>query len=200
MKSQDFERLKAICEKEGFELVTESPKENDKFYVVRKKDEWEGVEFAEFIHSETIHKVNLEHSIGSIIQCLDGTWGNKCHFNPSTEQAYIEQLKKIACEKFGEIKDGDRFTYPYSKGEQSKCRFTFKDSWKYFKDEDEMFFQCVKLYSKGRWAERVKERVKIEWHTVDDTTISFRYSGDINLIKKMPFLAAQLEKYLNDEI
>jgi hypothetical protein len=37
MKSQDFDRLKAICEKEGFELVTESPKENDKFYVVKKR-------------------------------------------------------------------------------------------------------------------------------------------------------------------
>ena len=38
MKSEDFERLKAICEKEGFEVVTEIPKENDKYYVVKKRE------------------------------------------------------------------------------------------------------------------------------------------------------------------
>lgn len=37
MKTEDFERLKKLCDENGFELVTESPKDNDKFFVVKKK-------------------------------------------------------------------------------------------------------------------------------------------------------------------
>jgi hypothetical protein len=33
----DFERLKKICEREGFELLNESLDDNDKFFVVKKK-------------------------------------------------------------------------------------------------------------------------------------------------------------------
>ena len=36
MKSEDLERLRAICEKEGFEVLNISMEENDKFYVVRR--------------------------------------------------------------------------------------------------------------------------------------------------------------------
>jgi hypothetical protein len=39
MKTEDFDRLKKLCDDNGFELVTESPKENDKFFVVKKKPE-----------------------------------------------------------------------------------------------------------------------------------------------------------------
>jgi 5S rRNA maturation endonuclease (ribonuclease M5) len=38
MKTEDFERLKKLCDENGFELITESPKENDKFYVVKKTE------------------------------------------------------------------------------------------------------------------------------------------------------------------
>lgn len=37
MKTEDFERLKKLCDENGFELVTESPTDNDKFFVVKKK-------------------------------------------------------------------------------------------------------------------------------------------------------------------
>lgn len=37
MKTEDFERLKKLCDENGFELVTESPNENEKFFVVKKK-------------------------------------------------------------------------------------------------------------------------------------------------------------------
>jgi hypothetical protein len=39
MKTDDYEKLKKLCDENGFELVTEPQKENDKFYVVKKKPE-----------------------------------------------------------------------------------------------------------------------------------------------------------------
>ena len=37
MKQEDFERLKAVCEKEGFELLNVDHKDNEKYYVIAKK-------------------------------------------------------------------------------------------------------------------------------------------------------------------
>jgi hypothetical protein len=45
MKTEDYDKLKQLCDDNGFELLTESPKENDKFYVVKKKHERVKVEF-----------------------------------------------------------------------------------------------------------------------------------------------------------
>jgi hypothetical protein len=55
MKTEDYNRLKEICEREGFEVLTESPFDNDKFYVVKKKPERVKVEFT---HSEGISRKN----------------------------------------------------------------------------------------------------------------------------------------------
>ena len=46
MKTDDYEKLKKLCDDNGFELVTESPNENDKFFVVKKKPERVEVTFS----------------------------------------------------------------------------------------------------------------------------------------------------------
>ena len=129
---------------------------------------------------------------------------------PSTESAYINQLKKEAFERFGEIKEGDRFELPFGgiihevRGNESK--FTYE------KEFDWFFYRQVKLYDKGKWATRVKERVKVvffqdsldehnkieEWGYVFKIH-NYRY-GCEKSIESGQFLARQLEKYLNGEI
>lgn len=111
------------------------------------------------------------------------------------EQAYVEQLKKEAFERFGEIKDGEKF-----KDWDGTVFEIDETGFLYSKRNDQLRFGGWIIYQQGKWAERVKERAKVEWNTVNDTIISFRYSGSINLIRKMPELASHLEKYLNNEI
>lgn len=206
MKTEDFERLKKLCYENGFELVTESPKDNDKFFVVKKKDEWEGVEFVEHTASGKIFK---PMSIRSFIIDLNEEIGfKKTDCKPSTEQAYIEQLKKEAFERFGEIKDGDEFVE--ADGNKWITKRGFKkcgnSEWHYIKENDILFNYALVIYQKGKWAERVKERVKIkELHITSISKnwgqITFKLSQDIDLdLKCGDFISQQLEKYLNNEI
>jgi hypothetical protein len=39
MKTDDYNQLKKLCDDNGFELVTQSPFENGKYFVVKKKPE-----------------------------------------------------------------------------------------------------------------------------------------------------------------
>jgi hypothetical protein len=48
MKTDDYEKLKKLCDDNGFELVTESLNENDKLFLVKKKPERVKVECIEF--------------------------------------------------------------------------------------------------------------------------------------------------------
>ena len=109
MKTEDFERLKKLCDENGFELITESPDENDKFFVVKKKDKWEGVEFARLELDGYCFDDYIEFKIDRIddvyIYTSSGSKYYKSSLQPSTEQAYVEQLKKEAFERFGDILD-----------------------------------------------------------------------------------------------
>ena len=157
MKTEDFERLKKLCDENGFELVTESPDENDKFFVVKKKDIWGGVEFVEHINSGKIFR---PMSIRSFIIDLNEEIGfKKTDCKPSTEQAYIEQLKKDAFKMFGEIKEGDRF-------DRTNIDKNWEPIWhvssldlNYDKELDRLYIGNLAIYQQGKWAERVKERV-----------------------------------------
>ena len=208
MKTEDFERLKKLCDENGFELVTESPKDNDKFFVVKKKDEWEGVEFVKICddYNRPDYKAGKIYPLKGIDESgyfetifdeNGDDWNglSETEITPSTEQAYIEQLKKEAFERFGEIKEGDRFKdldgYVFT---ISKTDFT------YFKNEDSLYIDGWIIYSKGEWAERVKERISIRWEECDGNYIKFSYSGSVNLIPRMKELAEILEKYLNNEL
>ena len=203
MKTEDFERLKKLCDENGFELVTESPKDNDKFFVVKKKDKWGGVEFVEVLSADIrqISEIEVDHNGRKRIWNTTGRWAFDYECKPSTEQAYIEQLKKEAFERFGEIKDGDWFDCS-SIGYRSKCSISLKARpvWSYDKKRDELELNGFSFYKQGKWAERVKERISIRWEGCDGNYIKFSYYGSINLIPRMNELSALLEKYLNNEI
>lgn len=196
MKTEDFERLKKLCDENGFELVTESPKDNDKFFVVKKKDIWEGVEF--FMDAEgTVRKIKDETE-RKVLHLFE-----KC--KQSTEQAYVEQLKKESFERFGEIESGNFFNLSKMHTDWVKrmpIHFSVyeKDSFDYDKKTDTLYFSGVPIYSEGKWAERVNERISIRWEECDGNYIKFSYSGSVNLIPRMNELSALLEKYLNNEI
>lgn len=215
MKTEDFERLKAICEKEGFELVTESPKDNDKFFVVKKKDPWDGVEFVKVAKIHKVYRID-----GDKIYFANNrgeTWALKENCTQSTEEAYVKQLKKEAFERFGEIKGWDRFIDAYSK---DQLRVTHSLSgFVYSKDLDSLCIGGVIIYYKGKWAERVKERVKVEgihsggsnqydsesewkyYFSFHLKNFDIDYHGAEKMYNKvLPFLAEQLEKYLNNEL
>lgn len=218
----DFEKLKKLCDENGFQLITESPDENDKFFVVKKKDEWEGVEFIHATDTGNIYKIvsnDYENFSYYLRHCnKDGElkFFTKNVFKPSTEQAYVEQLKKEAFERFGEIKAGDRFIE--AGGETWAVRSKFKEcgnqEWDYRKESDVLFHYAVLIYKQGKWAERVKERITVEFEEVTgswdnyylvcfDFTLNKKFDDlDKNglLEKAGEYLKEQLEKYLNNEI
>lgn len=171
MTTQDIEKLKALCEKEGFEVITESPYDNDKFFVVRlMKDPWDGVEFVQSNWSKTIYPVN---QIGNFKPCND-------EYTPSTESAYVEQLKATAHELFGEIKDGMEF----DRKELFPKVFLNPDQvqrselgWSYQKDCDQLYFGNLGIYKQGKWAKRVEEPIRATIKLYD-----FSRSNDMRLI------------------
>lgn len=227
MKAEDFERLKAICEKEGFEVVNESPKENDKYYVVKKRDEWDGVDFVEciksgawnFIKGKIYKKVNgaALYQPNSIISetgepgsCL-GLGDYMDFFKPSNQQAYIEQLKKEAFERFGELlNELDFFKSKIDRSNLSGINISEYPGFKYYPN-DSLYFNGLLIYQQGKWAKRVQERVRvlnpeiIQAILYNDPNLVFRFYCEVPDKKHLPkgvkdFLSSQLEKYLNGEI
>ena len=199
MKTEDFEKLKSLCDANGFELVTESPKDNDKFYVVKKKDEWEGVEFAEGIVVGGVYKIND----------FDNFQRVKKFYKPSTEQSYIEQLKKQAFRMYGEIKEGDRFV----DWDGTDFEIGGGSIWKYQKESDELRVNGWLIYQKGKWANKLPKRVEVTYtgatrrpyeinKNFDIYNISLMLNKSVALPESKVFglLAKQLEKYLNGEV
>ena len=61
MKSEDFERLKSLCEKEGFEILNLTHDDNEKYVLVKK--EKKRVQFIDFdckINTGRLSKVIFE--------------------------------------------------------------------------------------------------------------------------------------------
>lgn len=217
MKTEDFERIKS---KLGDEFKAEYRVEKDSVMVlVTKKDPWDGVEFVEYkdfnlTGGQRYFKINWIDNQKELIHIHSGyLFKKRC--KPSTEEAYVKQLKKEAFDRFGEIKEWDRFIDP--DGLRCKISSSFYDcgniEWYYDKKEDMLIYYSLVVYQKGKWAERVKERVNIyiepyesesektypEW--IPNATFKFISTQKIKLDGKVgKFLASQLEKYLNDEI
>jgi ureidoglycolate hydrolase len=229
MKQEDFDRFKSVCEKEGFELLNVSHEDNEKYFVIaKKKDEWEGVEFAECIRTNN----PTAWTFGKIYKAVDKITGslpihdnnlvrrdvvefdkpylseNHNCFQPSTEQDYVEQLKKEAFERFGEIKEGDRFIAPSGNQYQIPNNYGIQ----YFKNADDMRFSGISIYKSGKWAKKIPERVKVsindegidlEKYTSDHSfMVEFLVSDRFLVTEKIrdewaSFLASQLEEYLN---
>ena len=208
MKTEDYDQLKKLCDDNGFELVTESPKENDKFFVVKKKDIWDGVEFYEF--AEKVYKIdnNETNKYSEKLWSTIGKWVYKIDAKPSTEQAYIEQLKMIANEKYGEIKEGDSFECPTG---MSNARLFGNKAWDYIKEYDCFYFYNVELYRQGKWATKLPERIKVTFYQSYMNVGEFRIEWVLNNAKNIynienidqkisEYLTLKLDEYLNNEL
>ena len=230
MKEQDIEKLKEFCEREGFELKR-NPYPGIEFEI-SKKDPWDGVEFARCVNKDAkhfttgkIYKILPGKSIHDDLAFLDesgkvnGYWPcNTERFQPATEQEYIEQLIKESKERFGEIKEGDRFVDPegdeffvdgkkYPGWEKIKEWETM--GFTYHSNNDQLLFDGFAIYQSGKWAEKV-EKAKVEYLPHDDFTgIEFKplllvnkqakkKMQEIGLPELGDYLAEKLEDYLNE--
>jgi len=175
MKNDDFDRLKKLCDENGFNLLNESDKDNDKFFVVtKKKDIWEGVEYVECIlnsESYTVGKIypidrkflpKIKTKHDDFLNSYNGQ--GLSYFKPSTEEAYIDQLKAKAFELYGEIKLGDKFDRSYLEFNDIKEIKTLNgfDGFIYYKGKDGMDFNGSCIYKNGQWAKKLPSKIKID--------------------------------------
>jgi hypothetical protein len=192
MKQRDIDRLKEICEKEGFEIELSSPWYQT--YRIIKKDPWEGVEFAECVISDALGR----YTPGQIYPGkIDGDYfytmfdnnkfsngRNKSHFKPSTEADYVSQLKEKAKELYGEIKKGDVFERNWLEDKMDIQREIglFKNqnlSFEYLKDTDTLMFAGVIIYDQGQWAKKI-ERVRVGfcWDVFKNNRVYIHFHKD----------------------
>jgi hypothetical protein len=225
MKQDDFERLKSVCEKEGFEISTyRESDDNGTLIHIKPKDIWEGVEFAECVDIACdtpelkmgrLYKIKLIY--GNYVQLigLDFSFGKQL-FKPSTESAYVEQLKKEAFERFGDIKEGDRFdrtsVNPIWGNKELAKLIDGTFYLQYDKILDRLFYGNLCVYEKGKWATKLPKRIEVkwQWNTYRKQVFYNFYSDfsymlvtkndDEKLVEIGDFLSSQLEKYLNNEI
>lgn len=175
MEQKEINRLKEICEKEGFDLsiVSFSDETGNKntWFDIKKKDEWEGVEFAEIITDSngfvTKGKIYIIYNIQGKYFNVTNDSGDKNgivykkYAKPSTEQAYKAQLIHEAKERFGEIKPGDKFLF---NGQVICITGAYGLSFKYNKSIDALFFNAYAIYESGKWATKItKPEIKVEY-------------------------------------
>src|SRR5690606_31434373 len=178
MTPQDIEKLKTLCEKEGFELdfISQSTQGAMDIFRVSKKDEWEGVEFAIADYNGIIYKIDrFETSPMKKIWFSHGKFlfPEKC--KPSTEAAYVEQLKAKAKELYGEIKDGDVFDRREicSGGTIRDVFHDYNKEYSYSKHNDTLYLGSLGIYKQGKWAKKVEEPIKAN---ISSFTLSNPYS------------------------
>lgn len=184
MKTEDFERLKAVCEKEGYILEPH----NDRYFIITPKDIWDGVEFVLDTFNGNILRVDsLKLKPSPMV------------FKASTESDYTDQLKKEAFERFGEIKEGDRFDLtPISPNSSDNwATYPNKPDFEYTKDIDRLLAKGITIYQSGKWATRVKERVRVDPKSADSIRKALHKGFDTDYNEFREFLASQLEEYLN---
>jgi hypothetical protein len=219
-----IEKLKKQAEKEGMKLVIEFGQEVNQnwseptFSATNPKDEWEGVEFAECVLKSLSYTVGLIYPIKyKTITCIETKMDDfnnensqdKMFFKPSTESAYVEQLKAKAFDLFGEIKEGDRFDRtPVNSYWESNVKIKSSEKylgWIYRKEFDYLYFNGLCLYKQGKWAKRVKERVKVKnwsYRTYEKDGQNYHECTLIVPVKEFGdefhiFLTSRLEEYFN---
>ena len=160
MKTED---LKEISEKlgDGYSCVLKDG------VVLVDKDPFHGVEFVKHRFIGAIFK------IGSVIaESLE-------NFEPSTEEAYVDQLKGIARERYGEIKDGDMFDIgPLFYGIESQLlerRIVLDETGKYsyHSEDDVLSLHGFFLYKQGKWAKKVDKARVVSFLYNDSDKLSF---------------------------
>lgn len=197
--------IEEVCKKHGFDFqIIENG-----MLITKPKDIWEGVEFAK------VGKIRKIKSIDANRVYFDNdSWAYKENCDPSNEQSYIEQLKKEAFDRFGEIKEGDRFDRTPISEKWGSDTVMEKSAfgnfhWKYDKSNDTLFIGNYGIYKSGKWATRVNERVKVvsfsNMGDIKDNSMRFIFdiSGkkieQFHLYSVSEFLASKLEAYLNGE-
>lgn len=207
MKTEDFDRLRAVCEKEGFEISTYRESDHNGTLIhIKPKNIWEGVEFVKSVWSNKICPINQVD-----IKLRSGF--KKDHWTPSTESAYIEQLKAEAFERFGDINEGDSFDETSIDGYYFKSRLVVSVRFEYYKCLEILRVGNVTLYRKGKWATKLPKRIEV---SIEDSNITKKYIGEHSFeahflvddtyipteeVKNnwKVFLALKLEEYLNKE-
>lgn len=223
MKASDFKELQEFCEHKGYQLLNESLEDNTKFFVVSKKmDEWEGVEFVKcnFPDSPMLGRIRRLINIDptSFDICIEGekrTIWSRYGWEPSTESAYVDQLKAEAFKRFGEIKEGEVFKREFVINKENELVATKITAdglvFNYYKEYDALTFGGVGIYENGKWATKLPERIEVEniyrnWSGNPDVGFKFSFkfkidNGGANVCvnKAGEFLASALEKFLNNE-
>jgi hypothetical protein len=189
MTNENLERLIKVLDGTQFEIENRA----DGYVWVSLKDPWEGVEFCKSKCSDSIYLV-------SDLKDLDLKQG----YIPSTEEAYVNQLKDKAFELYGEIKYGDRFEdWEGNDFEIYKTVFT------YSKIDNRLYLDSWIIHEEGKWAKKLPKRIEVNLvhANVYSRLFYFRYSNEttekminIGSPKIGEFLANQLEKLLNDEV
>ena len=204
MKTEDFERLKQICEKEGFWIMRNH--NSGSAIVDVKKDPWEGVEFAEYLFPwpDQRDHFKVKQITEKMVIATDGTEMFKDNCKPSTQDAYEEQLKRIAKEKFGDIKEGDRFDCsPLGYNPNASIILSDIPNWEYNKKIDEFCLDGFPFYKQGKWAERVKETYKFTEEDLKKAIAAAWMMGQKesnNLTDCMDLIIESLKKELHIEV
>ena len=212
MKNEDFDRLKKLCDENGFK-VYQTSWANGPVVTLAPKDIWEGVEFAKELTGGGIVKITPEMGF---IKDSEGTYIFKKLYKSSTEQAYKEQLKAKAFELFGEIKEGDRFDrlgFPICDAILPQIivmdGLGGTQAFVYFKSDDSLEFNGYIIYQNGQWAKKLPKRIKVGLdykstidginNTGDWCQCTFIFDKIIGT-EKAKELGVIIEKYLNGEI
>lgn len=225
MTEQEIEKLR---EKLGSDY---SVKRQNGAITVELVDIWKGVEFAECLEYHTGSRTGKEIFKGQIYRiidwfkrelvCFDGFeygWPVR-FFKPSTETAYVEQLKAKAKEMYGDIKDGDRFDISMIEEDPQEFRMFYDNPiFTYYKKDDSLWAGNYPIYKQGKWAKKIEPirvyvssirylREPIEYmgqlipSKTIDCTVHFTIEGSSpKIIPKDDFrslLSKCLEDYLN---
>lgn len=218
MSPEEFKELKSLCDANDFELLNLNHEDNEKYYVVaKKKNPWEGVEFVECLQNLSADdRPRVQKGQICLITEVSGDafyisqnskypW-NKNLFKPSTESAYVEQLRKEAIKR-GIISICNLDISMMHGGELEDKSTEFK----YRKDTDTFYWFGCPIYQQGKWAKVKPKRIEVKCidhdyeqgnYFADKFALRFQSKnlGERDYDEIGQFLSKQLEKFLNGEI
>jgi hypothetical protein len=218
MTNENLERLIKVLDGTQFEIENRA----DAYVWVSLKDPWEGVEFVECITDKAfnfkegkiyrlaqgrdIYGIICIYNEGNTISIVYICYGSEIWFKPSTEEAYVNQLKAKSFELYGDIKYGDSFEdWRGNKFEIHSDVFT------YSKIDNRLFLDSWIIHEEGKWAKKLTKRIEVVSSCssleIDKNNYVFNYKCKIvnadsgeDARTLGEFISDQIEKYLNDEV
>ena len=179
MTNENLERLIKVLDGTQFEIENRA----DGYVWVSLKDPWEGVEFCKSKSSDSIYLVNE----------VDAQNG----YTPSTEEAYVNQLKAKAFQLYGEIKEGDRF-----EDLEGNDFEIYRTVFTYSKIENRLYLSSWIIHEEGKWAKKLPKRIEVSILNIiiEDNYQAFEKCKSIGKEAIFDYMSKQLEKLLNDEV